>query len=225
MDPNTSRIEKLKALLFDAGDVLYHRPRRGALLKPFLSKMGLPKTPPDQQTLATLKHRAHSGQITKEQYQDEILAQNGVSDPAMRLQGRRVLDEEQRDIDFFDGVPEPLHRLKKSGLRLGVVTNTYDATADKLGWFRRVGIDALWDSFATSCELKVTKPDPRIYLAALEPLKVQPQEAAFVGHSAAELRGAKAVGLMTIAFNRDDAALPVDHVTSNFAELLPLVGL
>lgn len=225
MNPNATCTEKLQALLFDAGDVLYHRPRRGALLKPFLSKLGLPKTPPDPEALAALKRQAHAGQITKERYQDEILALNGVSDPAIRLQGRRILDEEQRDVDFFDGVPETLHRLKKTGLRLGVVTNTYDATADKLGWFRRVGIDALWDSFATSCELKVCKPDPRIYLAALEPLKVRPQEAAFVGHAAAELRGAKAVGLMTIAFNSDDAAVSADHVIANFAELLPLAGL
>lgn len=225
MDRYTSLAGNLKAMLFDAGDVLYHRPRRGALLKPFLSRMGLPKTPPDQETLATLKRRAHAGQITKEKYQDEIMALNGVSDPSIRLQGRRILDEEQRDIVFFEGVPETLHRLKKAGLRLGVVTNTFDATKDKLEWFRRVGIGSLWDSFATSCELEVSKPDPRIYLAALEPLNVQPREAAFVGHAARELQGARALGLTTIAFNRDNATVSADHVISNFAELLPLVGL
>lgn len=225
MDQTTGQMENLKALLFDAGDVIYHRPRRGALLNPFLAKMGLPKMPPDAETLAKLKRQAHGGEITKEQYQDEILALNGVSDHLTRLVGRHILDDEQKDIEFFAGVPQTLHRLKAAGLRLGIVTNTFDVTADKLGWFRRVGINTLWDSFATSCELKVCKPDPRIYLAALEPLHVQPQQAAFVGHAAAELQGAKALGLVTIAFNRDNPAVSADYVINNFSDLLPLVGL
>ncbi|MGH7774368.1 MAG: HAD family hydrolase [Candidatus Binatia bacterium] len=212
-----------KAMLFDAGDVLYHRPRRGALLTPFLAKTGLQNVVLDQRRLAQLKRQAHAGQIAKEEYQDAVLGLYGVSDPSIRLQGRRILDEEQRDIVFFDGVPATLHRLKKTGLRLGVVTNTFDATSDKLEWFRRAGIDSVWDSFATSCELKVCKPDPRIYLAALNPLGVRPHEAAFVGHSAIELRGAKALGLTTVAFNRDSETVTADHTISKFTELLSLV--
>ncbi len=214
----------LKAILFDAGDVLYHRPRRGALLTPFLAKMGLQNVVPDQQRLAQVKRQAHAGQITKEEYQDAVLGLYGVSDPSIRLQARRILDEEQRDIVFFEGVPETLHRLKKAGLRLGVVTNTFDATSDKLEWFRRVRIDSIWDSFATSCELKVCKPDPRIYLAALNPLGVRPHEAAFVGHSAVELQGAKALGLTTVAFNSDNEKVTADHIIERFRELLSLAG-
>lgn len=133
------------------------------------------------------------------------------------------MDEDQRDIVFFEGVAETLHRLKALGLRLGVVTNTFDATNDKLGWFRHVGIDSVWDSFATSCELKVCKPDPRIYLAALNPLDLCPEEAAFVGHAAVELEGAKALGMTTIAFNRDDETVTADHIIIRFPELLDLV--
>ncbi|MBM4296501.1 MAG: HAD family hydrolase, partial [Deltaproteobacteria bacterium] len=218
-------ILNLRALLFDAGDVIYHRPRRGARLKPFLAQMGLPKTAPDAAALAELKRQAHAGEISKKQYQDEVLALNGVSGNAARLAGRRILDDEQRDVEFFAGVPETLRRLKAAGLRLGIVTNTFDATADKLDWFKRVGIDDLWDSFATSCELKVCKPDARIYLAALRPLGVRADHAGFVGHAAAELQGAKDLGLVTIAFNRDDPAVPADHIIAEFSDLLPLVGL
>src|SRR5829696_8264782 len=77
-------------------------------------------------------------------------------------------------------------KLKQAGLRLGIVTNTFDATATKLEWFRRVGIDTIWDSFATSCELKLMKPRPGIYLAALAPLDLYPSQAAFVGHAQEE---------------------------------------
>ncbi|MCH9052512.1 MAG: hypothetical protein IIA72_15795 [Proteobacteria bacterium] len=46
-----------------------------------------------------------------------------------------------------------------------------------------------------------------------------PGEAAFVGHAAAELAGAKALGMTTIAFNRDDETVRADHVISRFGEL------
>jgi HAD superfamily hydrolase (TIGR01509 family) len=216
---------KFKAVLFDAGDVLYHRPRRGKGLAAFLAQHGLSSATPDGRRLADLKRRAHAGEITRETYQDTVLELHGVSNPALKLDGRSIMDEEQRDIEFFEGVPETLKRLKAAGLRLGVVTNTYDATADKLEWFRRAGIDSVWDGFATSCELKVCKPDARIYLAALNPLGVQSKEAAFVGHAAVELQGAKALGMTTIAFNRDDERVRGDHVISSFTELLPLVGV
>lgn len=78
----------------------------------------------------------------------------------------------------------------------------------------------MWDSFATSCELKICKPDAGIYLAALELLRVRPDEAAFVGHAKQELQGAKDLGLTTIAFNTDDATVTVDYIISRFPQLL-----
>ena len=214
----------LRAVFFDAGDVLYHRPRRGARLAAFLAEQGL-AAPPNSPEAGELKRQAHAGEISKEDYYDAVLALYGVPSPAARLEGRRVMDAEQGDIEFFEGVPETLHRLKAAGLRLGVVTNTFNSTKEKLDWFRKVGIDSLWDSFATSFELKFCKPDARIYLAALEPIGVPPQEAAFVGHTAVELAGAKALGMTIIAFNRDDETVTADHVISKFPELLEVMGL
>ncbi len=216
---------RFKAMLFDAGDVIYHRPRRGLLLARFLARLGLSEVVPDPGQLAELKRLAHAKIITKEKYQDDLLRAYGVSATVARLEGQHILDAEQADIDFFDGVPETLRRLKDAGMRLGVVTNTFNTTAEKLQWFRRVGIDDCWDSFATSCELKVCKPEPRIYRAALDPIGVTPHEAAFVGHAAAELLGAKSVGLTTIAFNRDCEAVTADHVIVKFADLLSLAGI
>ncbi len=214
----------LKAVLFDAGDVLYHRPRRGTHLSAFLAEQGLPP-PPNHPEAGELKRQVHAGEISKEDYYDAVLELYGVLSPDVRLEGRPVLDAEQGDIEFFEGVPETLHRLKAAGLRLGVVTNTFNSTKEKLDWFREVGIDSLWDSFATSFELKLCKPDARIYLAALEPIGVPPQEAAFVGHAAVELAGAKALGMTIIAFNRDDETVTADHVISKFPELLEVMGL
>ncbi len=214
----------LKAILFDAGDILYHRPRRGDALGAFLNQRGLVPIAPGHPERVELKRRAHAGEISKEEHHDAVLEMCGVTDSADRIDGRRIMNEDQRDIEFFDGVPETLHRLKETGLRLGIVTNTFDSTTAKLGWFTKVGIEKLWDSFATSCELKVNKPDARIYMAALEPLDLLPEEAAFVGHAAVELEGAKTLGMTTIAFNRDNESITADHVISKFPELFDVVG-
>ena len=116
-----------------------------------------------------------------------------------------------------------LNRLKEAGLRLGVVTNTYVSTNEKLAWFQQEGFGSVWDSFATSCELGVVKPDPEIYLAALEPLDLTPEKAGFVGHAAVELEAAKELGMITIAFNQDDESVTADHAIAHFPQLLELV--
>lgn len=89
-------------------------------------------------------------------------------------------------------------------------------------WFQTAGLDDIWESYADSSELRVTKPDPEIHLAALTPLGVAPKDAAFVGHSQVEIDGAKAPGLTTIRFYPDPDGTVSDHRVERFADLLSI---
>ena len=51
----------LKALLFDAGDVLYHRPGRRAAMAAFLDARGLKLFPADDPDALALKRQAQIG--------------------------------------------------------------------------------------------------------------------------------------------------------------------
>lgn len=208
----------IKAVLFDAGDVIYRRRRDLSGLPAFLSRFGL--TPPDLASaeLRNLRLVAYAGGITRAQFFDEILTRSGLPEQH-RDEGQRVLADAQAAIEYFPGSPQTLRDMKQAGLRLGIVTNTFDSTLTKLGWFRTAAIDGVWDSFATSCELKLVKPNPGIYLTALSSLDLYPQEAAFVGHAEAELEGARRLGLRTVAFNRDHDGVVADRVIETFAEL------
>ena len=126
---------------------------------------------------------------------------------------------------FFEGVPETLHELKRLGFKLGIVTNTFNSRHEKNIWFESVGIDGIWDSYADSFELQITKPDPGIYLAALSPLNVSPENAAFVGHAQIEIDGAKAIGLTTIIFNPDPNCTKADYRIENFKDLLEITPI
>lgn len=214
---------KLRAMLFDAGGVLYYRPRRWQNTRGFLSELNLQYLDSNHPNRMAWKIKAHAGEITEDEYIDALLDVFGVQDPNDRLRGRDILYKEERDIEFLEGVAETLNRLKNLGYLLGVVTNTYISTEEKREWCRQVGVDDIWDSFATSCEIGIVKPNPGIYLAALDPLGILPSESAFVGHNPGELEGARALGMVTIAFNHPAEMRSADYEIKHFPELIDIV--
>jgi FMN phosphatase YigB (HAD superfamily) len=213
----------IKAILFDAGDIIYHRDRETDPLAAYLARHGLPPYKRVPET-AELRRRAYAGEVAKETHHKGLLEYYGITDPDDVAAGIEAINQGQAAVIFFDGVAETLHKLKALGFYLGIVTNTFDSTEDKLGWFTRIGIEGVWDGIANSCELKISKPDPRIYLAALEPSGLPPTEAAFVGHAAYELEAAKALGMTTIAFNRDSADVTADHIAVGFGDLVDIAA-
>jgi HAD superfamily hydrolase (TIGR01509 family) len=222
LDPAGSR--KIRALLFDAGDVLYYRLNSGHKLTSFLSQLNLD---PDQAPLAekkALETQAYRGQILQEEYREAMLRLYGVSQPEHIEHGKRLMEQEENNVQFFEGVKETLRALKDQGFLLGIITDTAQPIHVKLDWFEKAGFGDVWDSIISSQELGVRKPEPEIYHASLQQLGLSPDQAAFVGHKASELEGAKAVGMHTIAFNYDHAA-QADYYIDRFADLLtiPLV--
>lgn len=94
----------------------------------------------------------------------------------------------------------------------------------------RVGLLAGLEVLAFSDEVGAPKPDPRPFLAALEPLGVAPDEALHVGDlRRTDVAGARGVGMRTVrirARNDDPGEWPeADHVVDSHAELAGLLGL
>jgi HAD superfamily hydrolase (TIGR01509 family) len=211
----------IKAILFDAGDILYYRPRRGQHLGRFLESHSLRAQQVPGSEQKAMKDRAMTGEVSKREYMEYRLRSMGIEDTDQFELAIAALEKESNDVAFFDGARETLAELKRRGYRLGIVTDTYHARETKLEWLRRNGIDRIWDVFVSSCEEGVRKPDPAIYRAALDQLGLEPSEASFVGHKRSELDGAIAVGLKTIAFNYE-AEAKADHFIEHFSELLTL---
>jgi putative hydrolase of the HAD superfamily len=93
-----------------------------------------------------------------------------------------------------------LDALRAAGFRLAVVSNAARASERLLDIF---GLRARMNTVTMSYALGVVKPDPRIYRAALDALRVRAAEAAFVGDGRdGELRGAQQLGLRTILIER-----------------------
>ena len=208
-------------LLFDAGDILYYRPDRGRRLFTFLNELSIHIEDTRTPIRNSLAHQAYQGKIDQEQYWADLLRSYGVVLPQDIERGKRILEEEDNDLVFFEGVPETLFALKNKGYLLGIVTDTSSSVSTKLKWFESGGFGHVWDTIISSRELGVRKPSPDIYLAALKQLGLNPGQAVFVGHSAIELEGARAVGIRTIAFNYEPAAKADDYIDC-FSDLLSL---
>lgn len=219
--PEEDSATPIRAVLFDAGDILYYRQNGATKLAGFLAEIGLSykEFPPKKRT--ALRDQAYQGLINYDQYQETILRFHGITRPEDMARGKQALDEDANDVHFFDGVPETLCAIKEKGYLLGIITDTALPVHVKLNWFERGGFGDVWDSIISSRELGIRKPNPRIYQTALQQLGLSADQAVFVGHKRSELDGARAVGLHTIAFNYDKGAA-ADYYLSHFTDLLKL---
>jgi HAD superfamily hydrolase (TIGR01549 family)/HAD superfamily hydrolase (TIGR01509 family) len=218
--------QKIRALIFDAGDILYYRPQRGRHFAAFLKELGLEPKPNFSQQKKVIQWQAYRGQISHEEYREAVVGIYGLTQPHLVERGKQALIEDDGNVSFFEGVPETLHALKKQGYLLGIVTDTANSISAKLKWFARGGFGHVWDSIISSMDVGTRKPDPKIYRAVLQQLGLPPEQAIFVGHKASELAGARAIGMQTVAFNYDEDAR-ADYFIETFSDLLkiPDIGL
>lgn len=217
---------QIRALLFDAGDLLYYRAEKHRYFTEFLTGLGI--NPGDDHAAEKFKLRqiAYRGELDQVCYRKAILQLYGIDQPELIERGLEVLKTDDDNVQFFEGVKETLIALKNRGFLLGILTDTANPMYVKLSWFEKGGFGHVWDSIISSMDVGVRKPDAKIYNAALNQLGVTTDECLFVGHKVSELEGARVVGLKTIAFNYDDGAA-ADYYVENFADILnvPLISL
>jgi putative hydrolase of the HAD superfamily len=214
----------VRAILFDAGDLLYYRPSGEERLQSFLNEVtGDGKIITDEQK-AALNAKAFRGLMSLDQYYEEIVRHCGVTQPDDIARGKAILDAEGNQVEFFPGVRDTLIALKAAGYYLGIITDTAQPVYVKLAWFEKGGFGNVWDTIISSKEIGTCKPDPKIYHAALNQLGLSSKQAVFVGHKTSELDGASAVGIHTVAFNNDPTA-KAEYYIKTFGELLqvPLI--
>lgn len=197
---------KIKALFFDAGDILYYRPHRGEHLEKFLEGKKLDLNSNFSEESSRLREKAFSGQMRRHDYYEQVIRLYGIQSPHEIAEGVTAMSQDDNTVDIFKGVPETINALKQRGFILGIITDTAMSFTRKLDWFDRYGFGRVWDCVISSKEIGVRKPSALMYEKALTQVGVSASESIFIGHKKSELEGARAVGLKTIAFNYDKGA-------------------
>lgn len=100
---------------------------------------------------------------------------------------------------------EVLAELKLRGIGVAVVSNV---GFDLRSVFADHGLAEFIDIFALSYEIGVMKPDPGMFRAACEQLRIPPTEALMVGDSATADSGAVGVGIPTLLLPYSEPGLP-----------------
>ncbi len=119
--------------------------------------------------------------------------------------------------DLIDGAEEILTQVKKKGYKVGLICNTGTTPGKTIKvLLERFGMTKYFDVTTFSNELKIRKPDPRIFLYTLSQLKSQPQSSAHVGDlTDVDVWGAENVGMVSVHFNPD--LIPCDDISPDFA--------
>ena len=123
-------------------------------------------------------------------------------------------------VAIGDG-PESVAALKKSGLKVGVVSNAEGRVARDLD---SAGYRGLFDTVVDSHLVGIEKPDPGIFKIALERLGARPDRTVYLGDvPAVDVVGARAAGLTPILLDRHDLYPEVEVLRVSSVGELPEV--
>jgi FMN phosphatase YigB (HAD superfamily) len=214
-----AKIGTVKAIVFDTGGILYHRPRQDRHLAAFLEQheLRLRQRSVVERALRAATFDVHTGRITRDAFYDAILRVHGLSDDGLFPAGREALLRDAADIELFPGVVETLRFLKEAGYRLGAIADSAHTSDEKIAWLEAHKVPpGMWSAFVVSSQVGATKSGPLIFQRALGLLKTAATETAFVGHSPVELGRAGEVGMLTVAFLPDDPGVRTDCMISSF---------
>jgi putative hydrolase of the HAD superfamily len=213
---------RIRGIFFDAAGVLYTRaePTRQFVAR-LLDEMGLvPELSAQEQARQrVLRSEANSGRASFDAYWDQVLQMYGVAVHETRKVLVARIDDHADQVVPVAGVTDALAGLKERGFLLGVITDTMHPLARKERWLEAVGALKFLDVLACSTELGMHKPDPAIYLHAVDQAQLAVEESAFVGHAADELDGARRAGLATVAVHHDPGAR-ADYYAPSLVDLL-----
>jgi len=207
----------IKGIFFDAADVFYERRESTTSFAQELLKQRGYRVDVSAQDLVRQKDlhmQATEGRIGHEEFWSEFLQMRGVVDAAQRQILVQQIVEQAHDVVPIPGGRTAMAALKQRGFVLGIVTDTMYPVEWKMAWLKKVGIAEFIDIIACSTVLGAHKPNPEIYVNAMQQAKIAPSESAFVGHDARELEGARRAGMTTVAVNFDPEAKADFYCTS-----------
>lgn len=220
--PTIGMLCEIKALVFDMdGTLLHTMPDLAAAANEALVRMGFPTRTQDEM----LAHMGYGGRWLIGQ----IVPAEAT--PEQRQETFELWREFYIGSDYalaapYDGMVDTLRALRGQGVKLGILSNKFDAGVHTLA---QRHFDGLFDTVQGDAPPAPRKPDPTTLLHMLETLGVRPEEAAYVGDAQVDVQVARNAGVRAIgvSWGYDQAApLPLDELDAYVhapRELLALV--
>jgi HAD superfamily hydrolase (TIGR01509 family) len=142
---------------------------------------------------ADLINQLDRGQITEQKFLDSL---SGVVD-------RTVNNDEIHNIDpTLDTTVVLLARQLSAHYSLGLLSNASPELRPKLA---KLELDNLFNYILISSEMKLSKPQPEIFQAALEAMQTSAEEIVFIDDNPTNVAAAQGVGIPSLTYTSSDA--------------------
>ena len=206
MSPEKGRgrdVLNLRGVLIDFGYTLAHLNEENVKryreeLVSILTKYGYNKTLDDLVPILDSIYRSSTEGEVKDihEFWKVLLRNLGVLERPILIQELIELRKNHVLTRFrlYDNVISVLSTLRKN-YKLALVSNCFVGLSDIL---KALNLTRFFECIILSYEVGVRKPDRRIYLEALQRLKLRPEESVFVSDAISDLEGAREVGLKTM---------------------------
>ena len=226
----------IEAVTFDLWDTLVYTRNYGEFRLPALNRLlmvngvFLDEDELNEAYMAGWRHSRHviraegNRHVQTAEIVDRVLSEVGLVDPPNRDEIVRMYEEAvlMDPPRLKEGVTETLAALH-GRYRLGLVSVT-GVSAGRLmrGILEKQGVLAYFEALAFSDEVGYVKPDPRLFMAALEELGVEPGKTVHVGDSVkSDVLGAKNAGMKTVWLKTRDQAMVAepDRIITSLTQL------
>lgn len=190
----------IKAVIFDMGGVLLRSADHGPRQE-LANKFGITEKELYYQVFDTpLAVQATLGEIGEAEVWRGIAGHFHLSEEeSLAFQDAfwkgDILD--QKLVDYIGAL--------RPGYKTALLSNAWSGARAMLGG--KYNALHVFDVIVFSAEIKLAKPDPKIYAYVIDQLKVQPSEAVFVDDFPQNIEAARAFGLHAIQFLNHDQAI------------------
>lgn len=106
-------------------------------------------------------------------------------------------------LPYTDGIEEVINTLKRDGYRLYVLSNAPSFFSQKRSFFK---VTENFDGLIFSGDVKLVKPDKRIYELLLSEFSLKPEECVFADDLEPNIEAARALGINGYLFKNDARA-------------------
>jgi HAD superfamily hydrolase (TIGR01549 family) len=226
---------KIRGITFDFYQTLVrHRTGqgRGAALMEYLAAKGFSSNPWEHQVLYDVFDfygQAFCSDLTAAEAQTfwtqfterlfrRLQVESGTPPPAAEHAEavRQLLGPDS--LALYEDVPPTLERLKRAGLRTGIVSNWQRGLSH---FVRELGILDYFDFIVVSAEVGYQKPDVQMFEIAAQRMGLMPGEILHIGDNPVQdVAAATECGFQTLHLVRDDSTeVPAPPVIASLAEL------
>jgi len=144
-----------------------------------------------------------------------------VDQATIRAKRRPRFTELMANQSVLPGVERYIFEARELGLRLGLASSSSRSWVT--GYLSQLKLEACFDSIKCGDDVEYTKPDPALYLAALQALDVKAHEAIALEDSPNGVLAAKRAGIFCVAVpNAMTQQLPLDLADLQISSLAEL---